>query len=270
MDEKPLQSAPAAPSISPSVAEMLADRHQNIVDKTPELQQKSKGRGLFILNLIFFITGLLGIGFGIYSFYRLRGVETILKVKEIELERMLNIEEEVKGVATTLVPTITPTFSPLTPTPTIDPNKIPYGYVPKQTLCYTIYIPRDNTAGDENSCELIFDATIAEIVDLGINIQTEYAKLTSLQEMVQTSTESFTNRYEPSEKIKVGELDGEKIIELLPDGTKLIHVYVFVPDKYKVGGLMASGFEITKSLTDDTEDKQLEVLHTILATWKWK
>lgn len=263
-------STPTSNNYSPlgsSVAEMLANRHQEIIEKQPLDSEKKHGAGLWsIISILMFIIGVGGILFGAYTLYQLRITETELKVREIELKRLQ--QEQVKG-NTIVVSQMPVSVTPL-PTVVYNNNQIPQGYVAKQTTCYTIYIPRDNTAGDENNCELIYEASIGENTDLGASIQTEYKKFTSLQEMVQDSTNNFTNSFQSEGPTKVGNIDAEKITERLADDTKIIHVYVFIPDKYKVGGLMASGFEITKSLNEDEEPRQRQVLDILLATWKWK
>jgi len=168
-------------------------------------------------------------------------------------------------------------LSPSIPHPTITPTIIaqptgpipPEGYVAKDTLCFTIFIPQENTAGQENSCDLIYDA--GPDGSLGAHVSADLSPRGSVTEMIYAVMKSVTNQTSAQTQVKVGQYDGVEIRENLPNGiNEFIHVFVYIPNKYTVSSIPVSGFEITKVFDKEKIKDQQKAFDILLSTWQWK
>lgn len=175
-----------------------------------------------------------------------------------------------------------PTQKTVTTTPSATTSASPVGYVIKDTLCYALTIPKDNDAGNENSCDLEYRAYIETPTEkrlfVGSQISPEWKDYKGLLDMAnywKIKIKSADDKIILEGAIKVGNLDAYEILAK-NDISRLesSHVFVYIPDKYNSKGLPVNGFTIltTYSATDkpDLIEAQKKEQQRLLTSWKWK
>ncbi len=152
------------------------------------------------------------------------------------------------------------------------------GYVPKETLCYSLYIPMNHNAGEDNSCLQYISTSQDYPFSVNINLAVVQDGATSKQMadkfIANTLKTSPTDTFE-QESIKLGGVDAVKVIEgNAVNLVKLVHIFVLAPKEYNVSGFTARNFQLM-TVQDGYLDPELQAgqqqdLTTLIASWQWK
>jgi hypothetical protein len=161
-------------------------------------------------------------------------------------------------------------------------SNIPLGYVAKETLCYTIIIPKNNDAGDENNCDLSYGAYIdtptTKSLSIHTGISSEWHEYNSSQDMAQkwiSSTKNKDDNIISQGDIKVGAYNGYQVlVKSTVNRLQSNYVFIYIPNRYTVHSYSITGFNIlaTFSDTDNPEnvDAQKAEFNRLLSSWQWK
>lgn len=180
-----------------------------------------------------------------------------------------------------------------TPTPNEDANKITdsdlsntsgttenEGYVLKDTLCYTIMIPKNNNAPKSNDCNFSYsgyvDTALTKELYVGSSITSDYHQYKDSQDMANqrmTIYKSTDDKVVSEYSLKIGGYSAYQVI--VENGINRIqssNIFIYIPDKYtNVIGYQTDGFEILTTFSDpDNAEEQKAEMNRMLASWQWK
>lgn len=144
------------------------------------------------------------------------------------------------------------------------------GYVTLDKLCYKIQVPKENDAGNENSC--LFSARFGSTGTPSINF-TYFTKNTESLDVnvaaLKESSAKINDTLVSEETVKIGGIESKKLIFKGAGATATETVHYLVPtNKYKVDGVPITGFEIVSSAYDKPENKA--IIDNIISTIQWK
>lgn len=151
-------------------------------------------------------------------------------------------------------------------------------FVTKETLCYTLLLPKNNDAGAENDCNLEFTAFDAasnyDSLKGGVMISTEDKEFAGAEAMAQ----SWYDNYVGEKPVIVSEgatlVGGVPGYQIRSSGgpTEQVDTFVYLPGKYTAHGYPVTGFHILKGLgaAGDDRDSRLAELARLFNTWQWK
>ena len=149
-------------------------------------------------------------------------------------------------------------------------------YVTKETLCYTLTIPENNDAGEENNCDQSFRAYITDKeILVGSSITTEHKDFGSLTNMVAFWKETYLSQDDQileEGTVMVGNKEGYRIlVKSTISKVEREETLIYLPNKYEAYGYPLTGFSITTTFSDfDNIHTQKQELARLLSTWQWK
>lgn len=152
------------------------------------------------------------------------------------------------------------------------------GYVPKETLCYSLFIPMNHNAGEDNSCLQYISTNQA--YPFSVNITLAVVQDGATPEQMANKFIANTLKTSPTvtfeeEAIKLGGVDAMKVIEgNAVNLVKSVHIFVLAPKEYNVSGFPARNFQLM-TVQDGYLDPELQLgqqqdLATLIASWQWK
>ncbi len=173
-----------------------------------------------------------------------------------------------------LTPTVFPEESP---TPTQGATA-PEGFKTKTTLCYKIVVPEYAMVGEDNGCRQYMPNSADSKHIYMEDIEVVYAreKANSLDAMVNNRIVDPTFKLIEDKNITVGGVPARELTEVNDRaGTTRKRVFVYVPGKYKEGGINLAGFEITAMVKDksasEAENRFRQTAYDkLISTWQWR
>lgn len=233
---------------------------------TPAPNKNSNFLVVIIIVLVLLIAG--GVVFAL-SFLNKSGQKNNVVTEEVKKTNTITLTKE-----PTLVPTIT-----LSASSSSVITGIPEGYISKQTLCYTIVIPQNNDAGNENDCTLGYQAyidtpTVKNLL-VGSHITSEWKEYKDLADMVanwQTSLKGESDKIISQEPLTIGSVPAERIlVENEISHIQSSNVFIYLPNKYTSKGFPVTGFSIltTYSIPEQAAQQKVEE-NRLLSSWQWQ
>jgi len=259
---------PANPTINqpPLVAEQVPP---DITIPVYGESTKSKSPISLLFNILFFLFGIAGIGYGIFMQSQLKSPKPATSIVPTKI------------VISQPAPSIKPTSGArqASPSPTASSSALTDERISKETLCFTLNIPKKNDAGAENNCDISFrsspDINNPETtVSIGITLNNnEYTNSQDMADQWLQIEKDHGSEDVLIEKgiVQVGGEEGYKVVtEYTNKAVQTTHIFVHRPGKYEAYGYPITGFELLSASDINTRPIQQEELNQILTTWIWK
>lgn len=241
----------------------------NVMISSYNQAPKSHNSFSIFFNLLFFLFGISGIGYGMYV------------RSQIDTPKKTPSKTPIKISITQIQPSPAIIHTTITPQPSsaASSSASTGETVVKETLCFTLTIPKKNDAGAENNC----DITYRSFPDQD-NPDTSVSMSISLNNKEYVNSQDMADKWLQMEKdhgsedtlvekgpIQIGGIEGYKVVtEYANKSVQTTHIFLYHPGKYEAYGYPITGFELLTSSDVDTRAIQQTELERLLSTWKWK
>lgn len=234
----------------------------------PVYTQSPKSPLSMLFNILFFIFGIGGIVYGIY----MQSLYTKLKQSPSA--------SDLKTTVSPLSPTIMPSFNPSqTSSSSASYTSSNEETVLKETLCFTLVLPKNNDIGAENNCDIVYrsfpdsnspDTMVSVSVTLN-NKEYQNSQDMAEQWMQMEKDQGSEDTLVEQTSVMVGGLPGYKIItEYSNKSVQTTHIFIYNPGKYEAYGYPITGFELLSASDINTRPVQQKELERLLLSWIWK
>ncbi|PIY71567.1 hypothetical protein COY87_05535 [Candidatus Roizmanbacteria bacterium CG_4_10_14_0_8_um_filter_33_9] len=232
---------------------------------------KTKNPLSFLFNLLFFLFGIGGIGFGLFM------QSQITTLKQASQNISTKITTTPSPISSTIMPSkimqqISPTLASSSAVSTDET-------IEKETLCFTLTLPKKNDVGAENNCDILYRSFPDEN-----NPDSSVTVSVTLNDKEFIDSQNMADQWLQMEKdrgsdetlvekgpIQVGGVEGYKVVtEYANKSVQTTHIFIYNPGKYEAYGYPITGFELLSASDLNTRSIQQIELERLLATWQWK